>query len=259
MLKEEIKTQLSSLGLDVEKLQAAMIDEAEVDFDIPKLFSDAQLKDQLSIFGKNRFDEGKQAMGEILAKSYKTKYGLEIEGKNLDDVIEAYGAKKFNEAKPDEGAKELQRNFTDLQGKYTTLEEQLAAKDAEVESKVFEITLKQGLLNATPDKLKIGNSDAVDLYLLKTQVKRDNGRDVVVVDGEIQKDNLLNPIAPTDHYKAWLDKKGYTIKDGMGGGDSGSGSSPKFTTAAEFYAWCQKEGKDAMSGEMQKYYLANKS
>ena len=259
MINEETQSKISDLGFDVSKLIEAVKSEEEISLDVPTI-NKGFTQEEMATFGKNRFDEGKNAMDEMRAKAYKEKYGLDIEGKNLDDVVDAYGLKRFNEAKPSDGNKELQDNFQSLQGKYTDLEKKLADKENEYKSKIFQTTVRQQLVGSTPKGLPIDSDKAVSLYLMENKIQNNDGSAVVLdKNGEIQKDNLLNPIDVGNHFASWLDSSGLITKSGMGGDDSKGGStSPKFRNAAEFTDWCYANDKAPLSSEMQKYYLDNK-
>lgn len=266
MLNEASKTKLVELGFDTDKLTDAIKSDEEIGVDIPVLYKEkGHTKEDLSVFGKNRFDEGKSAMDEMRAKAYKEKYGLDVEGKDLDSIVEAIKQQGFNEAKPSEDSKELQNNFKNLQGKYTELEGRFAAKDAEIELEKFNINLKKDLLGVISDKkTDLSKSDIIDLYLMKNTVKREDGSAVIInINGEIDKDNLLNPTKVDTHFKEWFDTSNFTSKGGMGGKDSKGGStSSKFSNASEFMEWCAANGKDpsyTMSEEGQRYYSANKA
>lgn len=265
MLNEENKAKLAEMGFEVDTFIDAVSSSEEVSIEIPTLYKDkGHSNDDLTSFGKNRFEEGKKAAYEMRAKAYKEQYGIDIDGKDLDKVVEAIKQQGFSEAKPDEGAKELKDNFTQLQNRYSELEKQFSEKDKEIENERFKLNLRKELETAiNGQKTKIGKDEIIDLFLLRNKIDRDNGQAVLVENGEVKKDNLLNPIKIQDHFKAWFDSKEFASKEGMGGGDSGGGSAAtKFSNASEFMDWCAKTGKEpsyAMSEEGQKYYLANKA
>jgi len=259
MINTETQTKISDLGLDVSKLIEAIKSEDEISLDVPTI-DKGFTQDQMTTFGKNRFDEGKTAMDEMRAKGFKEKYKIDIEGKDLDSVIDAFGEMRFNEGKPDGDSKELQNNFKALQERTKGLEQDLLNKDRDHKNENFQTSIRAKLMNKTPKELAIASDKAVSLYLMENKINDDNGRAVVVKNGEIQKDNLLEPIEVDNHFSSWLDSSGLITKGGMAGKDSKSGSTgSKFSNAAEFSEWCYANGKQPMAEDMQKYYQANKA
>lgn len=258
MLHQETQDALSKLGLDVSKLVEAIQSEDEITLEVPeqKKFTD----EEMTTFGKNRFNEGKQAVSEILAKKYKEEHSIDIEGKDLDKVVEAIKAKGFEEAKPDESVMNAKKDKEELQRKITELEEIRANEKAQYEQNVFQVGNKQRLLSLVPKEVNGNSADLVDLYLMKNQVANIEGNTVVQVDGQIVKDNLLNPVPVDEHFKSWIDSTGFVKKQGMGGEDSKSGSSAsKFKNTAEFYAYAKDKGIEPLSEEGQKILMENKA
>ena len=73
-----------------------------------------------------------------------------------------------------------------------------------------------------------------------------------MVDGQIKKDDLLNPVPVESDFSSWLDTSGLIDKKGMGGSDSkGGGSAPKFKSVSEFTQYATENNIDAMSEEGQ--------
>jgi len=261
MIDQATKDKFSELGFDVAKLIDAMKSDEDTSLEVPTLYKDqGHTKDELTTFGNNRFNEGKGAMSEMLAKSFKEKYGIEIEGKNIDDVFSAYGDKRFNEAKPEEGLINAKKDFAKLQEDYTSLQGKLDEKDSTHKQEMFRSGLNQKLLSLVPKKMLLSANDTIDLYLMRNNIKQDNGSAVVEKNGEILKDTLLNPITMEDHFKSWIDASGLVHKDGMGGSDSNSGSSvSKFKNTNEFMEYAKSNDINPMSPEGQKFLAENKS
>ena len=88
MLNQETQEKLESLGFVVSELENAIKSEKEESLEVPTLYKEQGMnEEQKRIFGNNRFDEGKKAMSEIKAKEIKSTYGIEMDGKNIDEVI----------------------------------------------------------------------------------------------------------------------------------------------------------------------------
>ena len=266
MLNQETQDKISDLGFDVSKLTDAITSDQETSLDVPTLFKEkGHSKEEMTTFGNNRFNEGKGANEEIVAKSFHDQYGLNLPDgkdgrKNLAKVFEAFGEKRFNEAKPEEGLVNAKKDFADLQGRYTSLEEEKQGLINKHKGELFSSTVKQSLLGQVPKGTSIDASDLVDLYLMKNQVVDNEGSAAVSVNGEIKKDTLLNAIPLADDFKGWLDSKGHISKGGMGGDDSKGGSSAsKFKNVTEFYAYCKENNIEAMGAEGQKFLADNKA
>lgn len=262
MIAQEAQDKLSEYGIDVSKLIEAAKSEVEVSLDVPTLYTEKGISEVDKItFGKNRFDEGKIAAEEILAKITHDKYGLDLidgkEGrKNMDKVAEAIKA-KFS--KPSDN-KELEGNFKALQDKFEASQNEIESIKTTHATEVFASGLRQSLTGLVPNDSSIGADDAVDLYLMKHNLKNENGRAVIEVNGEIQKDTLLNPVQVNDHFKSWLDSKGVVAKSGMGGTDSKSGgSTAKFKSTKEFYQYAVANNIDANSPAGMKFLSENKA
>lgn len=255
MLAEETQEQLSKYGFDVSALTEAVKSEEEVKLDVPELYTEKGVSnDDMTVFGKNRYEEGKKVMSEIMAKSYKEKYGIDLEGKNLDSVVEAI---KDKYSKPSDNA-ELENSFKELQTKYSDLQSNYERKEQEFSTELFKREIRSKLSNAIPKDTTIDKSDIIDLYLLKHTIDSDG----VKINGEIQKNNLLSPLSPEEHFKSWIDSSKYVKRSGMGGEDSKGGSSVgKFNNFEDFmeYAKNNHSIQWANSEEGQRFLKQNKS
>ena len=260
MLPEEQKTKLVELGFDVDVLKSALTTDEEVSIEIPSLFKDKGVtREEMTVFGNNRFKEGQSSNEEILAKSIHDKYELGLadgkEGrKSIDKVIDAIITKHSTPS--DNSA--FESDFKQLQTKLQTIEQERDAERSSFQKEIFKTSLKQKLISQIPKGVDVDNNDIIDLFLLRNEIEQNDGSAVVKVNGEIKKDDLLNPVSVDNYFKGWLDSSGFVKKSGMGGSDSSSGSTAKFSDINEFVAYCKQNGKEAMSDEMQKYYLANK-
>ncbi len=257
MLPQKEKDELQRLGFDIEKLESAIKDEKEVSLTIPTLkteddFSKLISPDDKELFGKNRFDEGKKAMSEIKAKEYKEKFKIEIDGKNLDEVVEAYATKKSTEAgkKPEEWATEK----TELQKKIIEAEEKLSSKEVEFKEKVSIIENRNQVRSLITAKTNIPKQDLVDLFSLRYRVAEEDGRTVVYKGSEKLKDSRLEPLSLKDVVSSFLEEGKYLKVDGMGGGNGngGGGGSAKFKSLIEFEDHCKSQKINPMSEEGQK-------
>lgn len=242
MLKKSIAESLKVLGFDVEKLEAAVKAEEEVAVDIPELMPKAQataLANNLKAAARTEgFTAGKTAMSEILVKDLKAKMGLEFEGKDVDTFV-TEATKKLS--KSDDGIK---KSLSDLQEKYKT---DLAAKDALIGTKEQELfSLKTGA-QVTKHWTKgtiIPKHDLLTLFNTKYALKDEDGRTIVLENGQVLKDEVQAPKTLEAVSKEFYQT--YIKKDGMGGGDNGGGAATKFKDFDTMYAHYTKAGENPM-------------
>lgn len=259
MLAQETQEQLSKLGFDVSALENAINSEEETKLDVPELFTEkGHTKEEMTVFGNNRFKEGQTSYDEIYAKKLHDSAGIDLgqDRKDFDKVVSAL-KEKFSAPTDD---KELQNNFKEMQLKYEEAQNKLQEKDDAHKNEMFSFGVKQSLMSNVPKNTQLNSNDLVDLYLMKHSIKNNEGSAVVDINGEIVKDHLLNPIKAEDHFKSWVDSSGLVEKKGMGGDDSKGGSSvAKFNNTAEFYAYAKENGIEPMGEEGQKILSANKA
>ena len=254
MLTKETKGALSKLGFDVSKLEEAVKSDTEQSLEVPKLFTQSDTQGLLSeedkrVFGNNRFNEGKDAMSEIMAKQFKETYSIDIEGKDLTKVVQAIHDKGLESGND----KELSGRFKNLQEKYTSLNNDFEAVKVGHAKALMQKEQKFNLITAIDpsQKTKISVPDLVDLYMLRHKIDAENGSPVVIADGKVVKDNLESPVEPKAHFLTWLDKNEHFVKEGMGGGDHrGSGDVPgKFTSEAEAYQYMKENDIEPLSDQ----------
>ena len=258
MLNKDTENRLKVLGFDVSKLTEAIKAEDEISLDVPTLYTD----EQKNTFGSNRFNDGKTAMSEILAKDVKSQFNIDIDSKDINEVVKAYGESKVNELnkKPDERIQALENEKTELQNKLSNLSSEKQTIESEFSKKLFHVEVKTQLNSLIPDNTKIDKSDISQLFFNTHEIaKDDNGRTIVKKSGEVIKDDLLNPLELKDVVNSFIDKKGYIEKSGMGGDDRMSGGSAKFKNMAEFMTYCDKNGVEPMGSEGQAMLSANKA
>ena len=261
MLAQETQTQLSEMGFDVSALENAFKSEEEVKLDVPTLYKEKGFtQDEMTVFGKNRFEEGKGAMSEILAKSFKGKYDLDVEGKDIDKVFEAYGEKRYNEAKPSDDNKELMKDFKALQEQISTLESEKEQLKSNFDTELFKTTIKSTLSKHIPKEVSLAHDKVINLFTMEHDLKNQDGSPIAAKNGEILKDKLLNPLPVDSVFKSWLDESGFIQKSGMNGGDSKGGSTvSQFKNMDEFMDYAKNNNIEPMSSEGMKFLSENKA
>lgn len=268
MLTQDTKDKLQGLGFDVSKLEEAVKAESEMSLDVPTLFKEQGItEDQKVTFGNNRFEEGKRAMSEIKAKEFKSKFGIEMDGKDLDAVVDKVIEIKVkeNSGDPDKRVETLTKEKETLQSTIHQMQERAQAQEAEFSSKLFNIGVREQIKAIIPSEgMKIGQDDLTTLFLNGHSVTKDeSGRTIVKKGEEVIKDQTtLEPVELKSVVNTFIDQGQYKIKSGMGGGDlGGSGSSdiPKFKSTEEFMTWAKGQNLNPMSQEAQKVLAENKA
>ncbi len=269
MLNQETKDKLQGLGFDVSKLEEAVKADEEKSLEVPTLFKEQGItEDQKITFGNNRFEEGKNAMSEIKAKELKSKFSIEMDGKNLDSVLDEIIKVKVKESSgdPDKRVETLTTEKETLQKTILKLQQDAQAKESEFSSKLFNIGVREQVKALIPSEgMKVGQEDLTTLFLNGHSVAKDEttGRTIVKKGEEVLKDaTTLEPLELKQVVPTFLDQGNYKIKNGMGGTDtSGSGGSdiPKFKSTDEFMTWAKGRNLNPMSSEAQKILAENKA
>lgn len=257
MLNKETTDKLNVLGFDVSKLTEAIKAEDEQSLEVPQLYTESQNTD----FGKNRFDDGKNAMSEILAKDIKKNFNIESESKDINEVVKLYGTKILTDAniKPDEKYGNLEKDYKEIQRKLEESIESNSSLESDYKTRLFGIQITTKINSLIPEKTKIPKEDITTLFLTNYSVDKDEqGRTVVKKGNEILKDGVLNPLTLETVLNTFLDERKYIEKGGMGGGDRGGGGSAKFKNMTEYVAYCEKNNIEPMGVEGQALLSKNK-
>jgi len=256
MINQETQDKLSKIGFDASKLIEAVKGEEEISLDVPTLYTE----DQKNSFGSNRFNDGKNAFSEIKAKEYKTKYGIEIDGKDLNKVIDHVIDQKVKETgrKPNEQIDAYKLQVSELQTKLQDSINNTQKLETEFQGRLLKNEVDNILISATPDKTKIPKQDLLTLFNSKYGVQIQDGNQVVLQNNEVLKDTLLNPVPLKDVYASFLDNGKYVEKDGMGGADYEGGSSAEFKNMDSFMKYCEKNNIEPMGSEGQKLLAEKK-
>jgi hypothetical protein len=172
----------------------------------------------------NEYKKGKIAGEEILIKTGREKFGLEFEGKTLDNFAEALKNKALKEAsvEPTKKVQELTADMDKLRGnlqewetKYNTLQQQV-----ETEKKQFRI--ENTILSKLPkDQLTIPAEDVVFILKSKNQIDLENDNLVIKQNGETLKNKTnLNPLTVDEWLPELIKPYLKTVNGGAGASDA---------------------------------------
>ncbi len=206
--------------------------------------------DQFESFKKNLSDDeykkGKSAGYEMIVKEARDKFGIQIEGKNLDNFADAFKTKIIEESKiePSKKIQELEEEKKKLQTNYANLETEFSGFKTTIQEKESRAKKDNTLSSFLPvTGLKVDHD--ITLLALKTKAGIDiafdeNNTMMITENGIVVKDQkTLMPIEPKSFIESKLQQLDLIQKatGGGGGGDEGGGgqasSFDKFTKEME--------------------------
>lgn len=269
-LKKEAVAKLKALGFDVDKLIAAIQDEAEKDYEIPKavLLKDGDIvltSDQAAARDANMKEEGKKeaepAIRATLVKELGKKLNLELKSDRIGDVVKEI--ETFASKNNDEKVGLLQQQVQALTADKIALTQSLEQEKARASQAAFDAEL----ISYFPDNRGEDLTDSDRLSIIKSNLQFEtvDGKIVVKKAGQIQLDDATKaPKAPkdvlTDFFKEKPSLLG-TVKvppvGGRGAGDhfgGGGGSAGVKTMSAAQEQWLKDNpGGNTTSPEFTAY------
>lgn len=162
---------------------------------------------------------------EIGVKQMKEKFGLEFDGKSMETLVEAAQKKALADAKiePEGKLKEALKNIETLKQTVTTKEQEVNEIKTQFDQYKNQSTIKTVISSALPEKLAIPKDDFMTILQNKYQFDVVDGSVVVKENGEIKKDDLLNPVKPSVVIEQFISNNPVylgTPAGGSGGKDS---------------------------------------
>jgi uncharacterized small protein (DUF1192 family) len=263
-LKKEIADKIKSYGFDVDKLIAAIKDEAEVDYELPDVvvMKPADLEARDANVGKERFkagkEEGEKEAKATFIKEASKKLGIDFKGDRIADLLKEIEAHK--NASNDDKVKELSERVNLLQKDKETL----AAQYEQEQKRSKEAMFDRELVTFFPVNRTGDLSDAERLQLVKMNLSFEemDGKTVVKRNGQVLRDpNTQNPLpinqVVTDLFneKKWIGSTANTPPPtgGRGAGDNPPPNNPAsgITTFGKFVDhWKEKNpGKGTANDE----------
>lgn len=201
----------------------------------------------LETLRKNRFNEGKAAMEEILVKELKTEHKIEIDSKSINDFVPAFQKKVITDA-----GIEPAKQVKEKEDVITALKKQLSYKDGEIATEKkskFQLRKDFEILNLLPKNTVLPKGDVLALYKLNHSVTNEEGKTVITKDGVIQKNNLHEALDLKQSISQYIDSRPDLVKKkGMNGDDEGDdGSSIKFHKMSEYLSYCENNNLEALA------------
>lgn len=164
---------------------------------------------------------------EMEVKKYRNDLGLEFEGKNMDNLIEALKEKHREEftKDPNKQLEQLQADLKTVQERNKVLEEEKNGIKSEFEGYKKDRTRTEQITKGLPDNLALPKEDMLLILNSKIKTDVDENGNVVVLDenGQVKKDANLQPIPYEKELENFFSENDSYLKapeGGRGGGDS---------------------------------------
>jgi|WetSurMetagenome_2_1015567.scaffolds.fasta_scaffold65635_3 hypothetical protein len=217
------------LGVEPGFLINASKSAEEVEIKIPelKIFKPDEFETFTTNLKKEDYENGKKAGVEMSVKEHREKLGLQFEGKTIDKLIEAVQKKTLEDAKiePSKKIEDLTKDLDKLRNINTDLTNQIETIKNERNQEKTQLQINRAILSELP-KTGIHESWTEERllreFVLDWQPEMTDGQIVLKKDGQILKDQLMNPKKIKDVMSDWVKPFTKQNKGGAGDGDSGT-------------------------------------
>lgn len=257
MIKAEKITELEkTLRLPEGTLKSAIEATEEKDIEIPtlRIYTEEEENTRLENERKN----AKIAGVEMAVKEARNKFGLQFEGKTIDNLLEHYSKKVIQDANisPDKKVQELTADLDKMRGNYTSIESQFNEFKANVAKKDGEREIDSLILTKIPQNTTIPTKDVLQLFKYNFQVeKNESGIVEFKKDGVVLKnEKTLNPLSVDEVLSSFVTPYLKKPEGGAGGGDEAGAGKPGTLQAfsKEMADRGIREGSLEFNQEMQK-------
>jgi len=226
--------------------------------EVPMLFSEAQK----NTFGRNRFEDGTKAFGEIWTKDMKVKYpNVKYEGKNAEQFMNKFADIKVleNGEEPDKKILKYKTENEELKTKLqSTLDNVNEIKDT-YESKIFGLSVNNSVAQLIPENTIIPRNQVMTIFNSEIVTRKDEDGKVYHMRGsEVLKDEVGNYKTTQQIVAEFIDSNKFVKTGGMNGSDAGGQSGSTYKSMSSFMDGMEKKGIEPMSPEGQKILLESK-
>ena len=244
-------------GLAVDQLQEAITSETEVSIELAQynFLTDDELNGLKETVGKESAKTGAKTILEMEVKSLRDKYGLEFEGKTIENLLNAYTNKQISEAKiePNKKVDELKTSLTSLQKQYEIDLGLKTNENSTLVNKLNEYKVNSDLVRHIPEGLTgIEQNDFITIAKTDASFVYDEGQLVVKKGDTILKDKMEKPITPKDYLTEFAINKKWIGSEGRSGGDEGGNGGSKFKSMNDVFRHMESNNINPTSGEGQK-------
>ena len=241
-------------GADVLQKAITSEDEISIEFVDGSFVSDSELEDLKNERFNSGKKEGQTICYDFAMKDVKKDFGLDIEGKNREDIIKAARSKVMSDAKiePDKKISELNQSLENLRKQYETDKSSWEGEVSSYKGKLKDISIMNELQRNTPDIKGLKSSQFATLA--RTEFEFDFSEDGMLVakkNGNIIKDKMEKPIPVKDILTDYATQNGWNSVPGRGGNNE-FGDKSEFKTLNDVYKHMEQNNINPMSAEGEK-------
>jgi hypothetical protein len=241
-------------GADV--LQKAIESEDEMSLELIEgsFVSDSELED----LKNERFNSGKkegQTIGyDFAMKDVKKDFGIDIEGKNREEILKAAKNKIMADAKvePDKKVQELNQSLENLRQTYNSEKQNWEKQENNFKNQLKDIRVMSEIEKNAPELKGLKSSHFATLAKMEYDFDFDeNGSLLVKKGGETIKDKMEKPIPAKNILTDFATQNGWYGEPGRNGSDSG-GKNKKFESQYDVFKYMEENGIQPNTAEGEK-------
>lgn len=242
-------------GADVLQKAIESKEETTIEFIEGSFVSNQELETLKTTVRADGKKEGQTIGYDFAMKDLKKKFGLEIEGKDLEVISEHLNKKIIADAKiePSKKIEELSTSLSNLQKQYKTDIETKESEVAKLKGSITDIRINSELQTITPDGLAgVKPSQFAALARMEYSFEYDDAGQLIAKKGSnILKDKFEKPLPIKEILTDFANQNGWLGNAGRGSKDSVNGSQ-KFETINDVYRFMETNRIDPMSAEGEK-------
>jgi hypothetical protein len=230
-------------------------DEMSLEFVDGRFVTDGDLDSMKETVRKEAKKEGQTIGYDFAMKDVKKDFGLEIEGKDRNAIVEAIKTNILTDAnkKPDAKIQELTTSLENLRKEYSADKSTWEQTEHQYKGKLKDISVMSELQRNTPDikGLNVGQFTT----LVKSEYEFDFDENNVLYakkNGQPVKDKMEQIIPVKNILTDYATQNGWFGSDGRGGGDNQRQQSGDFKTINDVYKHMESSGIQPNSPEGEK-------
>jgi hypothetical protein len=250
----KIKIGGKTVEIDNEELSKAIEAEQE-EIEVKAEDLSIRSKEEEDTFINNIKKETVKTALEMEVKKYRNELGLEFEGKNMDNLVEALKEKHREEftKDPNKQLEQMQTDLKTLQERNKSLEGERDTVKTDFDGYKKDRAKLDHITKGLPENLSLPKDDMLLILNNKIKTDIDENGNVVVLDanGQVKKDANLQPIPYEKELENFFATNESYLKEpagGRGGGDS-SGDSDGAKSIDHFNKKMETAGVDVGSYE----------
>ena len=227
--------------------------EVELTVNEINMFTNEELETLKKNVSDPEYNKGKINGVEMAVKEAREKFGLQFEGKTIDNLISAYEAKikKDIDKKPNEVIEEWKTKYNTLKTTYDTEKGGWDTEKGILNTKLNNIDISTTLQADMPKLNGLKPNQATMLFRAEYDLEKRDNILIAKKGGEIVKDKIGSPLPVKDLFTTFASENGWLKVPGAGGGDE-TGGTGKFKDKAEVYNHMRSNNIDPDSDQGKK-------